>query len=84
MSLSGITNPNKFRECLRILKKVVGSPTFGPVNPGENEPRRNSLSVTLPTHAALENGTSPVNGEPVDGETLQRHNVQKLKVDTDR
>ncbi|XP_053385145.1 uncharacterized protein LOC128550327 isoform X2 [Mercenaria mercenaria] len=76
---AGITNPNKFRECLRILKKVVGNPVFGPTS--GNEHRRNSLSVTVPTHTPMENGTSPVNGEPDNGETFQRHNVQKLKVD---
>ena len=85
MSFSGITNPNKFRECLRILKKVVGSPTFGQINPVDNEHRTDSLSVTLPTHTPTENGTSPIaNGEPVERETFQRHNVQKLKVDNDR
>lgn len=56
---------------------MVNSPKFG----FNSEQQVNSLSVTLPTQSPFENGTSPVNGEPEDVETLQRHNMQKLKVD---
>ncbi|KAL4224986.1 hypothetical protein ACF0H5_015681 [Mactra antiquata] len=71
---AGITNPNKFRECLRILKKVVGHQSQVAMDTNNN-----SLTVTLPSHQAIENGTSGNDGEPDIGQTLPRHNVQKLK-----
>lgn len=76
---SGITNPYKFRECLKILKRVVSKGGHDPGSNGMNQ----SLNVTLPRHSPIENGTSPVNGEVAD-DTIQRHNVQKLRLDDER
>ena len=47
LSPTGITDPYKFRECLKILKKFISRKGLGP----ERSESHLSLSVTLPRHS---------------------------------
>ena len=53
---TGITDPFKFRECLKILKKFISKKGLGP----ERSESHLSLSVTLPRHSP----TPEENDEP--------------------
>ncbi|XP_052801023.1 uncharacterized protein LOC128231841 isoform X2 [Mya arenaria] len=64
---AGITNPHKFRECLKILKRVISQ---------RLDPNNNHQTVP-----GLEG--PPENGDAEPMEVIQRHNAQKLREEGD-
>ena len=81
--ITGITDPYKFRECLKILKKFISKKGLGP----ERSESHLSLSVTLPRHSPEENDEpDPVSqsvekSDPGEAKVLKpRKNVNVLKV----
>ena len=70
----GITDPQKFRECLKILKRVISR---------RRDPNNNH-AITLPTAGSdmVEGGTLETR-PPVPADTLTRSNSQKLRDDSE-
>lgn len=80
---AGITNPFKFRECLRILKKMVMNKYFQNRLPPNNQLPANSASSTLSAgHTDSRGGAATNRRAENDGGVVEvRGNAQILRLD---